>query len=69
MNIKKRDSTAILNSLSGGVVPSRGLQYILVGRTQEAAQILKDLNEVKKGSSVVKFLLDLSEAEKVLFRR
>ncbi|HAF0292533.1 TPA: hypothetical protein G9C53_004932, partial [Salmonella enterica subsp. enterica serovar Typhimurium var. 5-] len=31
MNIKKRDSTAILNSLSGGVVPSRGLQYILVG--------------------------------------
>ncbi|WP_342431137.1 ATP-binding protein [Neobacillus sp. FSL H8-0543] len=57
MNIKKRDSTAILNSLSGGVVPSRGLQYILVGRTQEAAQILKDLNEVKKGSSVVKFFI------------
>ncbi|MDR6123487.1 hypothetical protein QFZ87_003084 [Bacillus sp. SLBN-46] len=57
MNIKKRDSTAILNSLSGGVVPSRGLQYILVGRTQEAAQILKELNEVKKGSSVVKFFI------------
>lgn len=57
MNIKKRDSTAILNSLSGGVVPSRGLQYILVGRTQEATQILKDLNEVKKGSSVVKFFI------------
>jgi hypothetical protein len=57
MNIKKRDSTAILNSLSGGVVPSRGLQYILVGRTQEATQILKELNEVKEGSSVVKFFI------------
>lgn len=57
MNIKKRDSTAILNSLSGGVVPSRGLQYILVGRTQEAAQILKELNEVKSGTSVVKFFI------------
>ncbi|WP_419882552.1 ATP-binding protein [Peribacillus sp. B-H-3] len=57
MNIKRRDSTAILNSLSGGVVPSRGLQYILVGRAQEATQILKDLEEVKKGSSVVKFFI------------
>lgn len=57
MKIKKRDSTAILNSLSGGVVPSRGLQYILVGRTQEATQILKDLNEVKEGSSIVKFFI------------
>jgi hypothetical protein len=57
MNIKKRDSTAILNSLSGGVVPSRGLQYILVGRTQEATQILKDLEEVKKGTSIVKFII------------
>jgi hypothetical protein len=57
MNIKKRDSTAILNSLSGGVVPSRGLQYILVGRTQEATQILKDLEEVKKGTSIIKFII------------
>ena len=57
MNIKKRDSTAILNSLSGGVVPARGLQYILVGRTEEAKQILKDLEEVKNGSSVVKFFI------------
>ena len=57
MNIKKRDSTAILNSLSGGVVPSRGLQYILVGRSEEATQILKDLQEVKNGSSIVKFFI------------
>lgn len=57
MKIKKRDSTAIFNSLSGGVVPSRGLQYIMVGRKDEATQILKDLDNVKKGSSVIKLFV------------
>ncbi|EIJ82288.1 hypothetical protein PB1_05140 [Bacillus methanolicus PB1] len=57
MKIKKRDSAAILNSLSGGVVPSRGLQYIMVGRADEAKQILTDLDNVKKGSSVIKLFI------------
>lgn len=57
MKIKKRDSATILNSLSGGVVPNRGLHYIMVGRTKEAEQILKDLNDVKNGSSIVKFFI------------
>jgi hypothetical protein len=57
VKIKKKDSTAILNSLSGGVVPNRGLEYIMVGRTDEAKQILSDLDSVKKGSSVVKFFI------------
>lgn len=57
MKIKKRDSTAILNSLAGGVVPNRGIHYIMVGRTEEAEQILKDLNNVKNGSSIIKFFI------------
>ncbi|GFZ90504.1 biotin carboxylase [Compostibacillus humi] len=57
MKIKKRDSTAILNSLAGGVVPNRGLHYIMVGRTEEAEQILKDLNNVKNGTSSIKFFI------------
>lgn len=57
MNIKKRDSSAILNSLSGGVVPSRGLQYIMVGRADEAKQILRDLDNIKKGSSFIKLFI------------
>ncbi|MGG4169252.1 ATP-binding protein [Rossellomorea vietnamensis] len=57
MKIKKRDSTAVLNSLSGGVVPARGLHHIMVGRAEEADQILKDLENVKKGSSIVKFFI------------
>jgi hypothetical protein len=57
MNIKKRDSTVILNSLSGGVVPSRGLEHIMVGRSEEAKQILTDLQNVRKGTSIVKFFI------------
>ncbi|BAU29077.1 P-loop uncharacterized protein DUF2791 [Aneurinibacillus soli] len=57
MKIKKKDSTAILNSLYGGVVPNRGLEYILVGRAEEAKQILNDLTDVKEGSSVIKFFI------------
>lgn len=57
MKIKKKDSTAILNSLYGGVVPNRGVEYILVGRLEEAKQIMKDLEMVKEGSSVIKFFI------------
>lgn len=57
MKIKKRDSAAILNSLSGAVVPSRGIQYIMVGRADEAKQIMTDLDNIKKGSSVIKFFI------------
>jgi len=57
MKIKKKDSQAIISSLSGGVVPNRGLEYILVGRTEEAKQILKELDHVKQGASVIKFFI------------
>lgn len=57
MKIKKRDSSAILNSLAGGVVPSRGIHHIVVGRTEEANQILNDLKNIKNGSSIVKFII------------
>lgn len=57
MKIKKRDSTVILNSLSGAVVPNRGIQHIMVGRADEAKQIMTDLDNIKKGSSVIKFFI------------
>lgn len=57
MKISKRDSTVILNALTGGVVPSRGLQYIMVGRVKEAQQVVLDLNNVKNGASLIKFFI------------
>jgi len=57
MKIKKRDSAAILGSLTGGVVPSRGIQHIMVGRNEEAKQIMNDLDSIQKGASVIKFFI------------
>ncbi|MEI5995301.1 ATP-binding protein [Candidatus Enterococcus mansonii] len=57
MNIRKRDSLVILNSLNGGVVPTRGIQHIMVGRTEEAKQIMTDLDNIKSGLSVVRFFV------------
>lgn len=57
MKIRKRDSLVILNSLNGGVVPTRGIQHIMVGRTEEAKQIMTDLDNIKSGLSVVRFFV------------
>ncbi|ACB85104.1 ATP-binding protein [Natranaerobius thermophilus] len=57
MKIRKRDSTAILKSLSAGVVPNRGLQYIIIGREKEMKQIELDLDEVSNGNSLIKFFI------------
>jgi hypothetical protein len=53
--IKPREATAVVNALMGGVVPRVGLQYITVGRDLEVAAILKLLEDVKNGQSVMKF--------------
>src|SRR5690625_2515743 len=57
MNINTRDATAIIEALSGGVVPRRGLQHLMVGRNEESNQIYEDLKDVKEGSSKVKFFI------------
>lgn len=54
-NLKKRESTAIINSLLAGVVPRTGIQHITVGRTKEIDAALKCLDDVKEGHSLVKF--------------
>ena len=46
-----------MKSLSGGVVPNRGLQYIMVGRSKEIEQIISELKQVKEGNSLIKFFI------------
>lgn len=55
IKIKPREATAIINSLSGGVVPRVGIQHITVGRRKEINAMLKALSEVENGHSIVKF--------------
>lgn len=54
-NIKPKEATAIINSLSSGVVPKIGIQHITVGRKEEVEAFLAALNDVKNGHSMVKF--------------
>ncbi|MCP4149333.1 MAG: biotin carboxylase [bacterium] len=55
VNLKQKEATAIINSLTAGVVPRTGVQHIAVGRTKEIDSLLKALEEVKAGHSMVKF--------------
>nr|WP_261387778.1 ATP-binding protein [Chitinophaga pinensis] len=54
-NIKPREATSIINSLSGGVVPKTGVQHITVGRSAEIQAFINALEDVKNGHSMVKF--------------
>jgi len=55
LKIKEKEATAIINSLSGGVVPRIGVQHITVGRQLEIEAFTQALNDVKNGHSMVKF--------------
>ena len=53
--IKPREATAIMNSLTAGVVPRTGIQHITVGRPREIEALLKSFEEVNAGHSIMKF--------------
>jgi len=54
-NIKPKEATSIINSLTGGVVPKIGVQHITVGRSEEIKAVVTALEDVKNGHSIVKF--------------
>jgi hypothetical protein len=54
-NIKPKEATSIINSLIGGVVPKIGVHHITVGRSEEINAVVKALDDVKNGHSMVKF--------------
>lgn len=55
--INKRESTAIMNSLSGGVVPRIGLEHIAVGREREIKAALQDLDNIAEGAAAFRFII------------
>jgi hypothetical protein len=54
--IPKRISAAILNSLSAGVVPRIGLEYVAVGRKREIEAVLRDLENLSQGAAAFRFI-------------
>lgn len=65
--IKPREREAILQSLRAGVVPRIGLEHIQVGRKDEIAAILKDLDTVRQGGASIRFIIGRFGAGKSFF--
>ena len=55
VKIKPKEATAIINSLTSGVVPKIGVQHITIGRADEINMIIASLEDVKNGHSMMKF--------------
>ncbi len=56
MKIPKRISTALVNSLTSGVVPRVGLGYITVGRKAEIEALLRDLDNTAEGGAAFRLI-------------
>lgn len=55
--VPTRIANILINALKGGVVPRTGLEYITVGRTQEIAAILHDIEMIEEGSASFRFIV------------
>lgn len=74
LQLKPRLRNAIISALRAGVVPRQGLQHIQVGRVNEVAAFLRNLQAVKDGEGSVSFVIGpygggktyMLELEKVL---
>lgn len=55
--VPKRILTSLLSSVSAGVVPRAGAPYIAIGRRDEIAAMLSDLEEVNEGGGSMRFLI------------
>lgn len=56
LRILPRERAAILNSLAAGVVPRLGLHLIQVGRRDEVASLLEDLQRIEEGGAAIRFV-------------
>ncbi len=55
--VPKRILNNLLSSLEAGVVPRSGAPYIAIGRTEEIASLLENLDSVAEGSAVTRLII------------
>jgi len=65
--IRPKVRDAILQSLRAGVVPSRGLEHVQVGRARELEALLEDVQRVADGGSSVRFVIGAYGSGKTFF--
>ncbi|WIV17543.1 ATP-binding protein [Paenibacillus polygoni] len=56
LKIPKRLTTALVNSLTAGVVPRVGLEHIAVGRKPEVESILRDMDNIAEGGAAFRLI-------------
>jgi hypothetical protein len=56
-NVPARIANILINALKGGVVPRVGLEYVTVGRAQEIAAILHDIDIISDGGASFRFIV------------
>jgi len=54
--VPKRTLVTMINALSSGVVPRRGLEYIAVGRKKETETFVNDLEDTDQGGGAFRFI-------------
>ncbi|AFY31435.1 ATP-binding protein [Calothrix sp. PCC 7507] len=57
LKISKKISTALINSLSAGVVPRLGVEHIAVGREKELQSLLQNLDDIAGGVAAFRFII------------
>ena len=57
MRVPRRILSSLLSSVSAGVVPRSGAPYIAIGRKDEIAALLSDLENIGEGGSAMRFLI------------
>ena len=55
-DIPRRTLVTMMNALSSGVVPRRGLEYIAVGRRRETETFVNDLEDTAEGGGAFRFI-------------
>ena len=55
--VPRRILSSLLSSISAGVVPRAGAPYIAIGRKDEIAAFLSDLEEINEGGGAMRFLI------------
>jgi hypothetical protein len=55
--ISKKISTALINSLSAGVVPRIGVEHIAVGRENELKSLSQNLDDIAEGVAAFRFII------------
>ena len=57
IKVPRRVLSSLLSSVSAGVVPRAGAPYIAIGRQDEIAAMLSDLEQVNEGGGAMRFLI------------